>query len=329
MGAISKAYEAFLKQGMGNYPGHDLFQNGVLSRSNGRIYIAGWSENWAQSGNASGFFTDQATIDSCKTNGVLDTNKLDALLQTKLSNYEVDAQGNLTTGDVYRAHSDVSAYDIHYDNLDALKDTNPDLYNRLTNGDGEIQVAYGDANANVQNGSGGGHQYYWDEETFQEAIDNGVIEYNEGASYSATNDALNPIARTDYSAEAYEDYYDATYADVSLDEEIAAEERKALGISDEEYANSCTIEGEDYIAEPDPYYVYVEEDAEELVTVEETTEITVEETTEVEVEETEDAEELTVTETETTTVTTELTVETTTNGGSDGPNEDNGESMDL
>ena len=104
-----------------SYAGHDRFQNGVLDRNNSRIYVAGWDKNWGATDSASGFFTDQATIDSCVHGGKLNTNELDSKLQTQLSDYYKDSLG------VVQAHSDVSAYDVDYKRLDELKVENPEL----------------------------------------------------------------------------------------------------------------------------------------------------------------------------------------------------------
>lgn len=160
---MSKSYAEIATewQGTGNFSGHDIYQNGIINKDCNRLYIAGWQDNWANASwtdfdgkehlSASGYFTDQATIDACISNDKLDTNKLDAALQTKLSDFSTslyDEDGNKIQGN-YQAHSHVCAYDIDYERLAELKTENLDIYNRLTNPDdlsvdsNEIKVAYG------------------------------------------------------------------------------------------------------------------------------------------------------------------------------------------
>ena len=79
-------------QGTENFPGHDIYQNGIIRDDCTRIYMAGWQNDWARATYiddkgiehlaASGYFTDQATIDSCMNGEKLNTNELDSALQT-------------------------------------------------------------------------------------------------------------------------------------------------------------------------------------------------------------------------------------------------------
>lgn len=272
-------------QGVEHYVGHDKHQNGIINSSCDRVYMAGWQNNWASATytngkgvdclSASGFFTDQATIDRCMHDDRLNTNELDAALQTKLSDYSTslyDSDGNRIQGD-FQAHSHVSAYDIDHGRLEELKSENPGLYNRLTNPDGlspdggGIKAAYGQAEANPQHGIGGGNQYYMDPQTFKDALDAGVFNYNPDASFSTDGSTGRGIDREDISPEKYGDYnggeYDRKlYAAKKDDEEkmdALAVERANTGQSEAEQINSQSVkENPDlpYIANPDPAYGY-------------------------------------------------------------------------
>jgi hypothetical protein len=259
MSELSMANQAAATQGgeKSAYPGHDRFQNGVLTRDNPQIYMAGWSQDWGSTGGSSGYFTDKATIDSCVHDGVLNTNELDGKIQTQLSTKYGDAE----------AHSNVSAYDVDFDRLDQLKEDNPDLYNKLTAPDGkptgEIKVAYGEVSANKQHGPGGGHQYYINPETFREALKEGVFKYNPDESYSADRSSgLKPIERTSIDKGEYEKkmrdlkkIYKPEHDKIRHELE---NEQKLKGITKEAQNDSYEVDtrNEDYIAKPDKSYDY-------------------------------------------------------------------------
>lgn len=270
-------------QGSGNFPGHDTYQNGLVDSSCTRIYMAGWQNDWASATwtddqgiehlSASGYFTDQATIDSCTHDGRLNTNELDAALQMKLSDFSTssyDAEGNKIQGD-FQAHSNVSAYNIDHEKLSELKTENPDLYDRLTNPDGlspdgdGIKAAYGQAEANPQHGTGGGNQYYMDSQTFKDAEDAGVFKYDPEASFSTDGSTGKSIDRTDISPEQYGEYDGGKYnndlmAATTAEKErmdSLADERAGTGQSRAEQINSQTVEenpDRPYITNPDPAY---------------------------------------------------------------------------
>lgn len=240
------------------YAGHDKFTNGVLNRDNSRIYVAGWGKDWGSQANASGFFTDKATIDSCVHNGKLNTNELDGKLQTQLSNYNEKSQG------VIQSHSDVSAYDIDYKRLDNLEKTNPQLYKKLTSPDGkpskEIKVAYGEVGANIQHGQGGGHQYYINKETFREAVAAKIFKYNPNESFSVNPDPnMKAIERKDISSKEYriqqkQRYPKATKKHKQIEKELA-QERTQLKIDSKDQNDRYRIkEDKSYIAKPDAAY---------------------------------------------------------------------------
>lgn len=46
---MSKSYAEIATewQGTGNFPGHDIYQNGIINKDCNRLYIAGWQDNWA------------------------------------------------------------------------------------------------------------------------------------------------------------------------------------------------------------------------------------------------------------------------------------------
>jgi len=240
------------------YAGHDRFQNGVLSRDNPKIYMAGWAEDWGATSGASGYFTDQATIDSCIHNGVLDTNELDGKLQTALSDYNPG---------VLQAHSHVSAYDVDFDKLDQLEKDNPELYNKLTAPDGkqsgEIKVAYGEAKANIQHGPGGGHQYYINPDTFREALKEGVFKYNPNESFSvnkAGGEKLidrTDIPESDYSNMMKKNKNKATDVYKEIDNRLKKElKEKSIDVKEQNNQYEIKTKTDSYIAEPDMTYNY-------------------------------------------------------------------------
>lgn len=283
---MSKSYAeiATEQQGSGNYPGHDEYQNGIISDKCDRIYIAGWGNDWASDTTIdnkgeshlsfTGYFTDQVTVDNCMKGDQLDTNQLDAAIQTKLSDVSTSSynkdKGTKIQGD-FQAHSHVSAYDIDHKRLSELKHENSELYNRLTNPDGlspdgsEIKVAYGQAKANTQHGTGGGNQYYIDPKTFKDAEDAGVFKYNRKESFSVDGSTGKKIQRKDTSPQKYGDYdggkyrnelMKATVADQQKMDRLAAE-RAVSGQSRSKQINSHRVvenPKQPYITTPDPAY---------------------------------------------------------------------------
>ena len=269
-------------QGTENFPGHDIYQNGIIRDDCTRIYMAGWQNDWARATYiddkgiehlaASGYFTDQATIDSCMNGEKLNTNELDSALQTKLSDFSTSTyeNGNKIQGN-FQAHSNVSAYDIDHKRLAELKTEDSNLYNRLTNPDGlspngeGIKVAYGQAEANPQHGSGGGNQYYIDPQTFKDAENAGVFNYNQGASFSTDRSTGREIERNDISAKEYGAFDDGKYNNdlveaIQADKKrmtSIADERERSGQSEEDRINSqCALENpsKPYVTYSDPAY---------------------------------------------------------------------------
>jgi hypothetical protein len=251
------------------YPNHDNFQNGLLKRpENGEkvtIYMAGWRPDWGNNG-GSGFFTDRETIESCIHNGVLDTNELDSKLQTALSDRNLKADG------IYQAHSHVSVYTINFEKLDNLKNTDPELYKKLTGPDGrdsdDIKVAYGKVQANTNNGTGGGNQYYIDPETFEKAKAAGVFEYDPKESFSINPTAgQKPISRRDITRDEYAKLQKAREKSVeakAFEYEAMMQEGEAKGLTRGEILNRFENNPADnFIAKPDESYDYGERKSKE------------------------------------------------------------------
>ncbi|MCR4567593.1 MAG: hypothetical protein K5769_06055 [Pseudobutyrivibrio sp.] len=242
------------------YNRHDMFQNGVLKRQdNLTIYMAGWDEDWGNTGGMSGYFTDKATIESCIDEGVLDTNKLDEKIQTNMSNYRAN-EG------IMQAHSDVSAYTVDFERLDELKKEKPDLYAALTKPDGkesnEIKVAFGEVRANCQFGEGGGHQYYIEPETFKLAMQSGVFKYNAKESYSIKNSKLKKAVRRDVPLAEYEKKLVkrkvlAKEYNYKMNKTLRKERETHKGLSLNDQKNKYQVDNiGDYIATPDESYGY-------------------------------------------------------------------------
>lgn len=276
----SRAEEAYGWQGVkqdefGNivddsFPGHDNYQNGVLEHgSDTTIYCTNWTEG--QPG--SGYFTDQATVDSCTHDGVLNSNELGEALQTAPSNMG-------TNGGDYQHKPNCTAYDIDWNRLDELKNSDEkfsygkddsgnsreisgsELYEKLTNSDGkspdqnDIKCAYGTAEANSQYGQGGGNQYYIDKDSFNAAREAGVFKENQEKSFSESKGNL---SRTDIAN-------DEAYANGT-----AAEKNKVMKREDEkqqptpEQINQYQAKEnpeKPFIAKPDDSYGYQKQNEE-------------------------------------------------------------------
>ena len=253
-----------------SFPGHDNYQNGVLEHgSDTTIYCTNWTEG--QPG--SGYFTDQATVDSCTHDGVLNSNELGEALQTAPSNMG-------TNGGDYQHKPNCTAYDMDWNRLDELKNSDEkfsygkddsgnsreisgsELYEKLTNSDGkrpdqnDIKCAYGTAEANSQYGQGGGNQYYIDKDSFNAAREAGVFKENQEKSFSESKGNL---SRTDIAN-------DEAYANGT-----AAEKNKVMKREDEkqqptpEQINQYQAKEnpeKPFIAKPDDSYGYQKQNEE-------------------------------------------------------------------
>ncbi len=227
------------------YCGHDTFQNGVIPRGQDTtIYFAAWDDN----PKGTGYFTDQATVDSCTHGGVLNANELGDRIQTAKSNRNGD----------YEARSHCVAYDVDWNRLDEVKTENPKLYQALTNPDGRspendgIKCAYGKAEANTQHGTGGGNQYKIDGDTFQQAVDTGVFRKNPDKSFGEDKGNLErtPEPATNRKNKQLE----------KAQQSVAdAEKEKPVKTSDQINADQVREDPKKpYLAQPDPAYGYGE-----------------------------------------------------------------------
>ena len=229
-----------------SFPGHDRYQNGIIvNGSDSTIYCTKWYDG--QPG--SGYFTDQQTVDSCSQNGILNSNKLGEALQTAPSNYG-------TNGGAYQHKPNCTAYDINWDKINSLKESNPELHEKLTNPDGlspnntGIKCAYGRAEANPQYGAGGGNQYYIEKDTFNESVKEGVFSENPNKSFSEEKGNL---SRHDITNDAtFENNMATIKGNV-----ICSEESKEQPTSSQ--INSFEVKEEadrPFIAQPDSAYGY-------------------------------------------------------------------------
>ena len=242
----SSAEEAYRWQGDGDFPGHDNYQNGVIQNGTDTTI---YSTQWFDGQKSSGYFTDQGTVDKCTHNGVLNANELGEALQTAPSNR------SSLNGD-YQHKPICKAYDVDWNRLNELKTENPDLHGRLTNPDGlspqndGIKCAYGYAQSNPQFGNGGGTQYYIDGNTFNDAVNAGVLKENPAKSFSESKGNL---SRQDIpnTADYQRDLADKKNRTSALE--------AAKGPSTPEQINSFQLSKDDskaFIAQPDPAYGY-------------------------------------------------------------------------
>lgn len=256
MNTLSRACVAYRNQGNPTYPGHDNLQNGVLEYGKPiTIYCSKWYEG--QPG--SGYFTDKATIDSCTNDvGSLDSNKLGSALQTQASDYNY-----YTNGNNYEQKPVVTAYDIDWKKFAELKNTNPDLYNRLSGGDSSgIKCAFGPVEANPQYGKGEGNQYYigthddldpskpLKQSTFNQAVAAGIFKENPDKSFSESKGNLvrHPISDEKGS------YTKATNAVIAAVEGYEKTlDKKTDSEIDSQVAKKT---GGQYVAAPDQRYGY-------------------------------------------------------------------------
>lgn len=186
------------------YNAVDIFQNGLMDRRVTRIYFASYSDE----NGFSGFFTDSITINKClNSDGTFNANMYSQIAQL---NVEGDAYHGYKTS--FRPN--IIAIDIDYKALDALQNSNPELYKELVNPDGlspdgnEIKVAFGKAQFNSyqgldirQNIIEAANQYYIEKETFKKAMQEGVFIVNDKDSFGSKYGkkiAVQPRLRQEY-----------------------------------------------------------------------------------------------------------------------------------
>lgn len=152
------------------YPCSDKYKMGTIQDD--QIYIATTDAQHDQiynhqhvdaNGGLSGFFSDQATIDSCKDNQNAVSNK--AYNEAcQMAAYQPTGKGDAT----YKPH------------IDCFEIDREALYRNY--GTYDFNAAIAKCEANNQFGSGGGNQGY--NPYISEMIDNGTLKYNPDKSYS-------------------------------------------------------------------------------------------------------------------------------------------------
>lgn len=244
------------------FPGHDSFQNGVIE--NGKpttFYTAATNKDIEnikdKKSNMSGFVTDGDTVNSCKNeNGVLDANALADKTQTQPWRPPQALSGDYT----YREN--VAAFDVRWDELN--KPENADLKARLCDSDGNLKCAFGKAEENYQWGNGGGSQYYFNKDDFNEAVNRGVFEYKEDKSFLESKGEL---VRSGVSEKDMGKMNDARRENINEslqscpDKNATTSEEKAKSLNQmtpekESKINSDVAPKGNYIASPDTAYNY-------------------------------------------------------------------------
>lgn len=249
------------------FPGHDDYQNGVIA--NGKectFYVQATDKQIEDALNKnahfSGFATDAKECEKAidPNTGKLDANVLSERLQTAPWSADTNASGT------YR--SNVAAFEV---NWDALNDPqNVDLKEKLCNSDGlstgseDIKVAYGQTRANTHWGEGGGTQYYIDGDTFNEAINRGVLQYREDKSFRECNGTLQRSALSPNEMKQMEEDRKENVREFlknCSDKGASTDVEKAKFLNEmtpekvKEVNSAIAPEG-DYLAKPDPVYQY-------------------------------------------------------------------------
>lgn len=268
--AKSLAVQAYQQQNLNEdkpentrFPGHDTWQNGVIE--NGQpttLYTAASDKDIEniknENSNMSGFMTDETTINSCKNEtGVLDANELADKTQTQP--WRPD---NAPEGTDYTYRNSVAAFDVNWDKLNEPE--NADLRERLCDSDGNLKCAFGKAEENTHWGEGGGNQYYFNKEDFNEGVNRGVFRYNEDKTLKENDGA---VIRKGIS----EDEYDIMNAerDKNIDKQLSSCQEKSASTNSEKakslnemtpekasQINSMQASKGDYLAKPDLTYNY-------------------------------------------------------------------------
>lgn len=249
------------------FPGHDDYQNGIIPNGqNCCFYVQATDQQIEDALNKnahfSGFSTDAKECEKAidPSTGKLDANVLSDRLQTAPWSENGKEPGT------YRGN--VAAFEVNWDALNDPK--NRDLKEKLCNPDGlsagndDIKVAYGQTKANDHWGTGGGTQYYIDSATFNEAINQGVFQYQEDKSFRECNGTLQRKEVSQYQMNDMNDMREYNIQktlnscpDKNANSDI--EKAKALNEMTPEKAekiNSTVAPEGDYLAKPDPAYHY-------------------------------------------------------------------------
>lgn len=249
------------------FPGHDDYQNGIITNGKESTFYVQATDKQIEdalnkNAHFSGFATDAKECEKAidPNTGKLDANLLSERLQT--APWRADKHDPGT----YR--SNVAAFEVNWDALNDPK--NADLKEKLCNPDGlssgndDIKVAYGQARANDHWGTGGGTQYYINGDTFNEAVNRGVLQYKEDKSFRECNSTLQ---RSDISlnemkqmeADRKENIRDLFNSCPNKAASNDIEKAKALNEMTPEKVqkiNSAVAPKGDYLAKPDPAYHY-------------------------------------------------------------------------
>ena len=182
----------------------DNYQMGTIQDN--QIYIATTDMQHDQivsgkhvdaNGGLSGYFSDQATVDVCKSGNILDNTKYNEMCQIAPYRYGgINGEGDAT----YKPH--VDCFDI---NREAL-------YKNY--GTYDFNAAIAKCEVNNQFGGGGGNQGY--NPYISEMIDNGTLKHNPAKSYSS-HEAIckseNPNTNILSNSTVSEDRADKMYSD--------------------------------------------------------------------------------------------------------------------
>ena len=268
--AKSLAVQAYQQQNLNEdkpkntrFPGHDTWQNGVIDNGQPTTLYTAASDKDIENikngnSNMSGFMTDEATINSCKNEtGVLDANELADKTQTQP--WRPD---NAIRGTDYTYRNNVAAFDVNWDKLNQPE--NADLRERLCDSDGHLKCAFGKAEENTHWGEGGGNQYYFNKEDFNEGVNKGVFEYNGDKTLRESNGEVSRqgVSESEYklmNAERKENIDKQLSFCQEKSASTNSEKAKLLNEMTPEKAsqiNSMQASKGDYLAKPDLTYKY-------------------------------------------------------------------------
>lgn len=243
------------------FPGHDTFQNGIIENGKPTTFYAAATDKDIENiqnhnSNLSGFLSDESTINSCKNeHGVLDANLYADKTQTKPWRAP-----EASAGTDYTYRENVVALNVKWDELN--KPENADLKARLCDSDGNLKVAFGQAEENTHWGAGGGNQYYINRDDFNEAVNRGVFEYDRDKALRECDGSLirqsvseNEVRLMD--KERQESIKNALSS--CSDHKATTDVEKAKSLNDispekEQQINSAQAPAGNYIATPDPAY---------------------------------------------------------------------------
>jgi len=245
------------------FPKHDVFQNGIVENGTPATFYTAATDNDIENiknknSNMSGFLSDEATINSCKNdNGVLDAN-----LYADKSQTQPWRPPEADPGTDFTYRENIAAFNVNWDKLNDPQ--NADLKERLCDEQGNLKCAFGKVEENTQYGEGGGNQYYFNKEDFNEGVNRGVFEYDENKTLREKDGTL---TRKGIS----EDEYDIMNTErlMNIDQQLSScqdknattdiDKAKSLNEITPEKANeinSSQAPKDNYLAKPDPAYNY-------------------------------------------------------------------------